>query len=104
VCLRRTRYDDPAGGSDVPIDPRVDEARDLLTMGVAELACRSAIDSARRVELSTLPTPGAERSSLSSEHTEKKEDRAKRSVHRLSLNSLFHVLIFSASVFCGCLW
>jgi hypothetical protein len=46
VCLRRTRYFDPAGGSDVPIDPLVDQTQNLVTLGVAELACRLAIDSA----------------------------------------------------------
>jgi hypothetical protein len=46
VILLRTRYYDPAGGSDVPIDALVDETQNLVTLGVAELACRLAIDSA----------------------------------------------------------
>ncbi len=44
--LRRTRYFDPLGGSDAPADRLIDEAGRLVTLGVTELACRLAIDSA----------------------------------------------------------
>jgi hypothetical protein len=46
VGLYRTRYYDPAGGSDAPVDRLVDESQHLITLGVAEVACRLAIDSA----------------------------------------------------------
>ncbi len=46
VSLLRTRYYDPTGGSDVPIDPLVDQTQEMITLGVTELACRLAIDSA----------------------------------------------------------
>jgi hypothetical protein len=42
----RTRYYDPAGGSDVPLDSLVDEAGNLITAGASEVACRLTIDSA----------------------------------------------------------
>lgn len=46
VSLLRTRYYDPAGGSDVPLDDLVDQAGRLVTVGASEVACRLAIDSA----------------------------------------------------------
>jgi hypothetical protein len=47
VGLRRTRYFDPlSGASDAPMDRLIDEADRLITLGVTELACRLAIDSA----------------------------------------------------------
>jgi hypothetical protein len=46
VGLLRTRYYDPTGGSHVPVDSLVDQTQQLITLGVAELACRLAIDSA----------------------------------------------------------
>lgn len=44
--LSRTRYFDPLGTSDAPMDRLIDEADRLITLGVTELACRLAIDSA----------------------------------------------------------
>jgi hypothetical protein len=46
VSLSRTRYYDKAGGSDVPVDKLIDEVGRLITLGVSEVACRLAIDSA----------------------------------------------------------
>ena len=46
VGLSRTRYYDPAGGSEVPLDDLVDEAGRLVTVGASEVACRLTIDSA----------------------------------------------------------
>jgi hypothetical protein len=46
VGLRRTRYYDPAGGSEAPVDVLVDQSQQLISLGVAEMACRLAIDSA----------------------------------------------------------
>ncbi len=40
------RYYDPLGGSDALIDRLIDEAGRSITLGVTELACRLAIDSA----------------------------------------------------------
>jgi hypothetical protein len=46
ASLWRTRYYDPAGGSETPVDALVDQSQQLITLGVAEVACRLAIDSA----------------------------------------------------------
>jgi len=46
VGLSRTRYFERLGGSDTPVDRLIDEADRLITLGVTELACRLAIDSA----------------------------------------------------------
>lgn len=46
VGLKRTRYFDPHGGSDAPLDALIDEAGRHITLGVKELACRLTIDSA----------------------------------------------------------
>lgn len=45
VGVLRTRYYDPAGGSDVPVDKVVDDAGRMVTLGVTEVACRLATDS-----------------------------------------------------------
>ena len=45
VGVLRTRYYDPAGGSDVPVDKLVDDAGRMVTLGVTEVACRLATDS-----------------------------------------------------------
>lgn len=44
--LLRTRYYEACGGSEVPIDDLVDQSQQMITLGVTELACRLAIDSA----------------------------------------------------------
>jgi Uncharacterised protein family (UPF0236) len=46
VSLRRRRYYDRAGGSEAPVDVLVDQTQQLISLGVAEVACRLAIDSA----------------------------------------------------------
>jgi hypothetical protein len=46
VALERRRYHDPEVGGVVPVDPLIDAAARTLTLGVGELACRLAIDSA----------------------------------------------------------
>jgi hypothetical protein len=46
VSLSRTRYYDKVGGSEVPVDRLIDQADRLITLGVSEVACRLAIDSA----------------------------------------------------------
>jgi hypothetical protein len=58
------------GGSDAPIDPLVDETQQWITLGVAELACRLAIDSAsfQRAAGNLLRTAGL---SLSAENLRK---------------------------------
>ena len=65
--LLRRRYYEAAGGSEVPIDDLLDQSQQMITLGVIELACRLAIDSAsfERAAGNLLRTTGVR---LSEEH------------------------------------
>ena len=44
--MRRRRYQNPAGGTDAPVDDRIDLAHQSVSWAVREMCCRIGIDSA----------------------------------------------------------